>query len=190
MTDDALTRYVRFIKEAEGLKSVTRTSWTATGRQESTAEHSWRLCLLASLLSHDMPDLDREKVLRMCLIHDLGELYSGDVSAAACPDQQAKYAEERAAAEAVFAFLPKPAAQEFFALWEEYNAAATPEARFVKALDKAETILQHNQGTNPADFDYAFNLAYGKEYFSGAPCLEPLRAILDSDTRDRMAKTP
>lgn len=72
------------------------------------------------------------------------------------------------------------------ALWEEYDAAATQEARLVKALDKAETILQHNQGQNPPDFDYDFNLDYGKAYFQGDLILEALRDALDRGTRRRM----
>ena len=65
--------YTDFIKEAEGLKSTLRTAWTAEGRQESTAEHSWRLALFAGVMCREFPELDREKVLMMCLVHDLGE---------------------------------------------------------------------------------------------------------------------
>lgn len=72
------------------------------------------------------------------------------------------------------------------ALWREYEEAATPEARLVKALDKAETILQHNQGQNPPDFDYDFNLDYGKGLFLGDPILRALRAELDLETVKRM----
>ena len=78
--------YTDFIKEAEGLKSTLRTAWTAEGRQESTAEHSWRLALFAGVMCREFPELDREKVLMMCLVHDLGERYSGDISAALRPD--------------------------------------------------------------------------------------------------------
>ena len=84
------------------------------------------------------------------------------------------------------ALLPAPKGEELLALWEEYDAAATQEARLVKALDKAETILQHNQGQNPPDFDYDFNLDYGKAYFQGDLILEALRDALDRGTRRRM----
>ena len=85
---DFIEQYLRFIKEAERLKAVTRTAWTHDGRRESTAEHSWRLALFAGLAAGRLPGLNREKVLMMSLIHDMGELYGGDISAALCPDPQ------------------------------------------------------------------------------------------------------
>ena len=76
--------------------------------------------------------------------------------------------------------------QEILALWEEYEAAATPEAQAVNAMDKLETILQHNQGDNPADFDYAFNLGYGQRYTQAHPLFAAVRQMLDEDTRARI----
>ena len=181
-----LDAYLRFIQEAEGLKSVTRTSWTAAGRRESTAEHSWRLALLAWAMLDFYPDLDKGRVLMLCLVHDLGERYGGDLCAADLPDPGEKEAMERAGIERLFSLLPQGKGAEFRALWEEYEAVETPEARLVKALDKAETILQHNQGRMPKDFDYDFNLDYGKAWFQGDPVLEELRRILDDGTRERM----
>lgn len=177
-----IEKTVRFIKEAERLKSVTRTAWTREGRRESTAEHSWRLALLAGLAAERFPELDKAKVLMMCLVHDMGELYDGDVSAALRPAPQAKEEAERRAVRRAFALLPKAEEAALLALWEEYNAHATPEARLVKALDKAETIIQHNQGSNPPDFDYRFNLDYGKEAFQDNGFLRQLRALLDEET--------
>ena len=74
MGEERLDQYLNFIKETELLKNVLRTAWGSTGRQESTAEHSWRLALFAALLLGDYPELDGKRVLFMCLIHDLGEL--------------------------------------------------------------------------------------------------------------------
>lgn len=181
-----LEAYVSFIQEAEGLKSVTRTSWTASGRRESTAEHSWRLALLAWALLDQYPGLDKARVLSLCLIHDLGERYDGDHSASDHPDPVRKEREERAAIARLAALLPPEKGEEFRALWEEYEHAATPEARFVKAMDKAETILQHNQGANPPDFDYDFNLGYGAAFFENDGLLRELRVLLDEGTRARM----
>ena len=70
-------------------------------------------------------------------------------------------------------------------LWDEYEAAASPEARLVKALDKLETILQHNQGRNPPGFDYRFNLGYGRQYTGGHPLIVALRELLDQETAAR-----
>lgn len=175
-----------FMEEAEKLKSVVRTAWTSSGRRESTAEHSWRLALLAGTLADYFPGVDLAKVLLMCLIHDMGEIYEGDVSAALRPDKEAKYETELRAARSVFSLLPQPQADRLMALWEEYGENSTLEARLVKALDKAETILQHNQGKNPPDFDYAFNLEYGKEYFGDNEILRQLRSMLDAKTREKM----
>ena len=183
---DSLERLLPFIREAERLKTVTRTAWAHDGRRESTAEHSWRLALFAGLAAGQLPGLDREKVLLMSLIHDMGELYGGDVSAALCPDPQEKIEEERQAVRNAFSLLPEALAASLLALWEEYNANATPEARLVKALDKAETILQHNQGRNPQDFDYRFNLGYGKNFFEDNGPLRDLRKRLDAETAARI----
>lgn len=178
---DELNQQLNFIKQAEGLKSVLREAWTSTGRRESTAEHSWRLALLAGLLAPSF-GVDTEKVLMMCLIHDLGELYLGDISAVSKPDESAKHAAEKRDVQRVLTLLPARQGAQLLALWEEYNENKTAEARLVKALDKAETIIQHNQGKNPSNFDYPFNLDYGKPYFSSDPLLLRLRELLDADT--------
>lgn len=183
-----LDSYLAFIKETELLKTVLRDAYTSTGRQESTAEHSWRLAMLAGLMAGEFPDLDRDKVLMLCLIHDLGELYEGDISAVLEPDQSQKYEVEHRAVTRLFSMLPTELEKKYLDLWEEYETVSSKEARLVKALDKAETIIQHNQGKNPSDFDLKFNLKYGKEHFQG-PLLEKLRERLDSDIRARMDET-
>jgi putative hydrolase of HD superfamily len=177
-----------FLRGAEKLKSTLRTCYASTGRQESVAEHSWRLALLAMLLRHEFPELDDGKVLRMCLIHDLGEAIGGDIPA---PEQARRREEDPSARKAVqerrdlltlLEPLPPALQREITMLWDEYEAAASPEARLVKALDKLETILQHNQGKNPPDFDYAFNLEYGRHHTGGHPVIVALRAMLDEET--------
>lgn len=172
-----------FLRESELLKSTLRTAWTSSGRRESTAEHSWRLALFSALLLEYFPGLDARKTLTMCLVHDLGELYDGDISAATLPDEEVKHQMEARAVERVLSLLPPGPREELQSLWREYNENKSAEARLVKALDKAETILQHNQGKNPPDFDYAFNLRYGKPYFETSPLLRTLRALLDQETQ-------
>ena len=186
MEREDIRRCVAFVQEAERLKSTLRTAWTAQGQQESTAEHSWRLALMAAAFLDSYPQLDGEKVLKLCLLHDIGELYEGDVSAALRPDAQQKQQRERRGAQRVFSLLPPQQQEAFTALWEEYEKGQTAEARLVRALDKAETILQHNQGKNPPDFDYAFNLTYGAQYFQADDTLRQLRALLDSETEKRL----
>lgn len=179
---EKLIRYLQFIREAERLKNVLRTAYTSEGRHESTAEHSWRLALLAAVLTGERPELDMQWVVLMCLIHDLGEAFDGDVPAIAQTAPGVKAASELAAMERLTRLLPPEAGATIREIWEEYEACQTPEARWVKALDKAETIIQHNQGANPAGFDYAFNLTYGSEYFDDGALLSDLRLLLDEET--------
>lgn len=180
-----IARYISFIQEAEKLKSILRTAWSSSGREESTAEHSWRLALLAGMVLKEYPQLDGQKVLMMCLIHDMGEIYDGDISAALLPDVGEKFQMEFDAVQQVFGLLPEEQRDEMMALWQEYNDDSSPEAHLVKALDKAETIIQHNQGLNPPGFDYDFNLEYGAAYFKNDPFLQKMRSILDEDTSKR-----
>ena len=179
---EKLIRYLQFIREAERLKNVLRTAYTSEGRHESTAEHSWRLALLAAVLTSERPELDMQRVVLMCLIHDLGEAFDGDVPAIAQTAPGVKAASELAAMERLTRLLPPEAGATIREIWEEYEACQMPEARWVKALDKAETIIQHNQGANPAGFDYAFNLTYGSEYFDDGALLSDLRLLLDEET--------
>jgi putative hydrolase of HD superfamily len=185
MRTDELDGILTFLRAAERLKTVTRNGWTSTGERESVAEHTWRLCLMAMLLYGNDPGIELARLLRMCLIHDLGEAIHGDVPA---PVQQAgagKARQERADLVELTAPLPTELREEIIALWDEYEAAATPEARIAKALDKLETILQHTQGRNPADFDYAFNLDYGQRFTGADPVLAALRTRLDEETARR-----
>ncbi|MCI7205713.1 MAG: HD domain-containing protein [Clostridium sp.] len=179
-----IDKVIRFIKEIENLKSVTRTAWTKTGRRESTAEHSWRLAMLLMVLSDDFKDLDIDKAIKMSLVHDLGELYDGDISAKLQNDNDNKAEMEEKAMRRMLTILPENLAENIYDLWKEYNECSTKEAKLVKAMDKLETIVQHNQGNNPEDFDYEFNLQYGKQYFMDNEILEYMRYIIDEDTKE------
>ena len=175
-----IAAYLAFFRGAEALKDTLRNSWTATGRRESTAEHSWRLALMAIALQDELPGIDHARLLQMLVLHDLGEALRGDVPAPLQgPD---KTADERADLQALLKHLPEEAARRMLALWDEYNALATPEARIAKGLDRLETVLQHVQGANPPDFDYAFNLGYGKNHSAAHPLIAALRAPVDAET--------
>ena len=183
--------FIAFIKEAEQLKNVLRSAHTSSGRPESTAEHSWRLALFALALEDELGELDVGKVLKLCLVHDLGEALHGDVPAtqqvAGSTDKSVREREDLAV---VIAALPAGRREHIMALWDEYDAAHTPEARFVKGLDKLETIIQHNQGANRPDFDYAFNLDYGVKHTSAHPLLAAMRRLVDAETRQRGGLLP
>jgi len=185
MSADDLDGILTFLRSAERLKTVTRSGWTSAGEPESVAEHTWRLCLMAMLLYGEAPEVDLARLLRMCIIHDLGEAIRGDVPAPAQAGVGAKSVEERADLVELTAPLPPALRQEIVDLWDEYEAAESREARLAKGLDKLETILQHTQGRNPADFDYEFNLGYGRRYTEADPLLAALRDRLDEATRRR-----
>ncbi|MBA4138812.1 MAG: phosphohydrolase [Opitutus sp.] len=187
MSPDEISGLLAFLRHAERLKTVTRTSWTSEGKQESTAEHTWRMGLFALSLKPWFPELDFERVLALVLVHDLGEAINGDISAVVQAGAPPKLEQERQDLRQLLAPAPEPVRSQTLAWWEEYNAATTPEAKFVKAVDKLETILQHNQGRNPADFDYAFNVPYGQKFTAHHPVIVQLRAILDAETLDRAA---
>lgn len=183
----SLAGTLAFLREAERLKKVTRTAWTSEGRQESVAEHTWRLCLMALVLGTRFPGLDTARLMKICVVHDLGEAIGGDISAKLQP-AEGKAEQERADLLLLLDPLPEAVRGEITALWDEYEAARTPEARVAKALDKLETILQHNQGLNPPDFDYAFNLEYGREYADVDPVIAWIRRVLDEETALRAAR--
>ncbi len=177
---------LEFLRAAEGLKTATRSGWTSSGRQESVADHTWRLCLMALVVHPGFAGVDFARLIRMCIIHDLGEAIGGDIPA---PEQArrgtSKAADERRDLVELVAPLRVPLQNEILALWDEYEAAESPEARLAKALDKFETILQHNQGQNAPDFDYRFNLGYGSAYTGDHPLLVALRKVLDEETETR-----
>ncbi|HKN67311.1 MAG TPA: HD domain-containing protein [Gemmatimonadaceae bacterium] len=183
---------LEFLRATERLKVVTRSAYTSDGNPESVAEHSWRLCLMALVLRDEFPEVDLGKLMAICVVHDLGEAIGGDVPA---PEQArrraldpgaSKAAQEREDLLTLLAPLPAAQRQTITALWDEYEAASSPEARVAKALDKLETILQHTQGANPRDFDYRFNLGYGRAFTEGHPAIVRLRAVLDRET-ERLA---
>jgi len=185
MSGEDLAGVLAFITAAERLKDTERSGWTSSGRRDTVAAHSWRLCLMALTFHAAFPETDLARLLKLCILHDLGEAVHGDIPA---PEQLArgdKSAAERADLQQFLAPLPAPLQAEFLALWDEYEAAATSEARLAKALDKLETIIQHNQGANPAGFDYDFNLDYGRTYTDMHPLLAQLRAELDATTARR-----
>jgi putative hydrolase of HD superfamily len=184
-TSDIMGR-LAFIQSAEKLKTVLRSAYTSNGRQESTPEHTWRLCLLAMVFQDQLLALDFERVLKMCIVHDLGETLNGDIPAVQQSVSNAKSTGERKDLMSLLAPLPAHLQAELLALWDDYENATSPEARAVKALDKLETIIQHNQGKNPPDFDYAFNLTYGQKHMESDALFSQLRALVDEQTRLRM----
>jgi putative hydrolase of HD superfamily len=176
---------VSFLQRAERLKATRRSGWTSTGEPETVAAHTWRLCLMAMVLADHFPEVNVDRVIRMLVIHDLGEAVHGDIPAPQQAAPGAKAGEERRDLVQLLAPLPEQGREAILQLWDEYEACETLEGKLAKGLDKLETIMQHNQGQNPADFDYGFNLDYGRRFTSDDSRLAGLRAMLDRETAAR-----
>ena len=177
---------IEFLGVVEKLKCNTRHSWTTSGRKESVAEHSWRLSLFAMLCADEYPDLDMNKVVRMCIIHDLGEAITGDVPS--FEKTETNEMTEREAWDQLICMLPTPYAGEFAALYAEMEAKKTPEAKLYKALDNMEAVISHNEASLDTwiPLEYELNLTYGEENAAWSPYTRALRAYLAAQTKQKM----
>lgn len=171
---------------AERLKDVTRHCYTSGGRHESVAEHCWRMALMAYFVSDEFPDLDMGKVIKMCLIHDLGEAFTGDIPSFLKNggDEQ----KEEALLLRWTASLPEPFAGEMTALYREMAARRTPEAKLYKALDNLEAVVQHNESdiSTWLPLEYSLNLTYGADKAAFSAYLSALREEMRRDTREKL----
>lgn len=177
-----LSNILDFLRTAEQLKDTLRTAWSSNGRQESTAEHTWRLCLMVMLFADQFPAVDPLKLLKMCIIHDLGEAIHGDIPAVEQVARHDKAQQERRDLMTLVQPLPPQLQQDIVSLWDDYENVLSEEAKLAKAFDKLETLLQHTQGVNPAGIDYGFNLSYGKQYTDATELTAALRALIDKNT--------
>ncbi|QDY69228.1 HD domain-containing protein [Qingshengfaniella alkalisoli] len=146
MTDRApedLVRQLAFLNEADRLKSVERATTLNDGsRQENSGEHSWHVALYAMVLDGQAePDVRLDRVIKMLLLHDLVEIDAGDNPIHAPTSDPAQQAlAEKTAADRIFGLLPEAQAIEFRALWNEFEAAESPDARFAKAMDRVQPL--------------------------------------------------
>ena len=176
-----------FLHIAEKLKCNTRHSYTSSGRHESVAEHSWRLALMAFLMKDQIPGTDMDRVLKMCLIHDLGEAVTGDISS--FEKTAANERTEARAIDGLVVSLPQPLSGELAALFAEMEAKETPEARVFKALDRMEAVLQHNEAPLETwiPLEYELNRTYGTENAAPFPFLKALREQMCRDTEEKIS---
>jgi putative hydrolase of HD superfamily len=138
-----MQQIVDFILEVDRLKGVTRkTRPLGLDRYENSAEHSWQLALLASSMAHyaETP-VDIDRVVAMLLVHDVGEIDTGDTFVYVEGGWEERKAAELAAVKRIFGLLPEPQRERFIALWQEFEAGETPESRFANAIDRAMPVL-------------------------------------------------
>lgn len=172
---------------AERLKDATRHCYTSGGRHESVGEHSWRAALMAFFLRDEFPEADMDKVVRMCLIHDLGEAFTGDIPSfiKTAADEAT---EDRLLGDWVSS-LPAPYAAEMQALYAEMAALETTEAKIYKAIDGLEAIIQHNESDIATWIprEYELNVTYANDKVAFSPYLQTLRQVIREDTLQKIA---
>ena len=158
---------------AERLKDTTRHCYTSKGRHESVAEHSWMMTLMAFFMRDEFPDVDMDKVIRMCIIHDLGECFTGDIPCFNWIDT-----------------LPSYYAEEMKALYNEMTERKTVEAKIYKAIDSLEALIQHNASdlSTWIPKEYKLNLTYADDRVSFSEYLTTLRQAIREDTLAKIEK--
>lgn len=167
MKTEDLIKQVAFIKEIDKLKYIQRkTKLFNSNRPENDAEHSWHLAMMAVVLAeHSNKPIDILKVVKMVLIHDIVEIDAGDTFIYDITKNHTNTDEELIAAKRIFGLLPENQAKDFIALWEEFEAGETNEAKFAKTMDRFEPLLQNtsNNGGTWAEFDVPYQKVYDKK---------------------------
>jgi putative hydrolase of HD superfamily len=180
---------VGFIIEIDKLKNVTRkVKPLETDRYENPAEHSWQIALLAwSLAPFAASPVNIDRVIKLLLVHDIGEIDTGDVIAYAVEGLAERKQAERAAVERIFGLLPAPARDEMLALWQEFEDEQTPEARLAHAADRVMPVLLclHNNGQSWRENNISFDRVVarvGPQIHAGCPALwEHVKARLEQE---------
>ncbi|MBQ9824921.1 MAG: HD domain-containing protein [Solobacterium sp.] len=179
---------LEILKVSSRLKTTMRHCWTMEGRQESVADHSWRTALMALLLKdeEEFREYDMDKVMEMCLIHDLGEAFTGDI-----PTFLKKKSDE-AGEEKIFdewvASFPKAQREHWQALLAEMNGLRTDEAKIYKCLDKLEALISHNESdiSTWLQLEYDLQFAYGKENMKDFAYFVKFREAVDAWTQEKI----
>jgi len=173
---------------AEKLKDTTRHCYTSGGRHESVAEHSWRAALMAYWISDEFPEADMNKVIKMLLIHDLGECFTGDI-----PTFLKTTEDEKKEEELLYRWvktLPEPFCEEMLSLYKEMEERQTTEAKIYKAMDSLEAVISHNESDIKtwAPNEYELNRVYGNDKVTFSEYLLKLRECIRRETLEKIEK--
>ena len=171
---------------AERLKDAIRHCYTAKGRHESVAEHSWMMTLMAFFIKDEFPEADMDKVIRMCIIHDLGEAFTGDI-----PTFEKTKENEQTEENLLYGWvdsLPENISSEMGELYEEMAERKTPEARIYKAIDSLEALVQHNISdlSTWIQREYELNKTYADDKVEFSEYLKELREEIRKDTLKKL----
>jgi putative hydrolase of HD superfamily len=188
----AVQQIVDFILELDKLKAVTRkVRPIGLERNENSAEHSWQLALMAASLAHyaETP-VDINRVIAMLLVHDIGEIDAGDTMVFVEGGWEQRKAAEFAGVKRIFGLLPEGLGEKFLSLWQEFEDAATPEARFAHAVDRAVPVLINlaNQGGSWREHGISYDRVVGRvapEVKAGCPVLWDYLAARLEAVRDQ-----
>ena len=178
--------FLQILHVAERLKDTPRHCTTTNRRTESVAEHSWRVSLMAFLLKDEFPEADMDKVLRMCLIHDLGECFTGDIPTFIKTDSDRSL--EDSLLDQWVSSLPEEVSAELKSLYAEMEAQETKESKIYKALDKLEALIQHNESplSTWSENEYELNKTYAFNTVEFSDWLTELRKEILQDTLDKI----
>ena len=173
---------------AERLKDATRHCYTKNGRHESVAEHSWMMTLMAYFMKDEFPEVDMDKVIRMCIIHDLGECFTGDI-----PTFDKTKVHEENEEKLLYSWvrtLPENYANEMITLYEEMAERKTIESKIYKAIDGLEALIQHNISdlSTWIPKEYELNKTYADDKVAFSEYLTELREEIRKDTMKKIGE--
>lgn len=179
---------LKILNVAEKLKCNTRHCYTSSGRHESVAEHCWRTALMAMLLESEFPQANMNKVIKMILIHDLGEAFTGDIP---CFNKTSKdETNESNVLDDWVKTFPEPEQKQWLELYAEMNALETQEAKIYKALDKMEAVIQHDESdiSTWIPLEYELQFKYGLENVQFSDYMKKLKTEIDKITKSKIEK--
>jgi putative hydrolases of HD superfamily len=179
---------MEFFHAAEKLKIEIRRACKSNGLPETVAEHSWRLCLMTLVLSENIDCIDRDKCLKMALIHDLPEALVGDAYRLDPEAQVGRHEIERKALTGLVKLLPGSSADEITALWLEFEKRQTREAKFVWLLDRLEVLIQHNESavSNWSDLEKQVQYGLAEKHADRCGFLHEFALEIDEETRKKL----
>lgn len=179
--------FLALLIRAGKLKTSVRHCWLAKGRQESVADHSWRMALMALLLTHvpEFSQVDLDRVIHLCLIHDLGEAFTGDIPT--FQKDRADREEENRIYQDWLQTFPEEDRKEWEALLSEWESQTSKEAQVARALDKLEAVISHNESDIRTwlPLEHSLQFTYPEKAVSFSPWLKALKQLVDQWTRQK-----